>query len=285
MNNNQYRIKNTLVKTVLYIICVLFLLMCIGPLYILFINATRTSQSIASSVALFPGTNIKANLQALLEYCEIHDLNIARSFFNSCIISFLSTLLCVYFSALTAYAFYAYDFKLKKVLFSVVMLIIMIPGQLGMIGFYRLVDQLNILDTIIPLTVPAIASASTVFFVTQYLKANFSREYIEAARMDGANEFYIFNLVCIPIIKPSLLTMGIFGIVSSWNNFMGPLLYLQSNEKYTLPLIVYQLSNATELDFGAQYFAIALTLLPLMIIYFFFSKQIINSVAAGGIKE
>ena len=92
MNNNQYRIKNTLVKTVLYIICVLFLLMCIGPLYILFINATRTSQSIASSVALFPGTNIKANLQALLEYCEIHDLNIARSFFNSCIISFLSTL-------------------------------------------------------------------------------------------------------------------------------------------------------------------------------------------------
>ena len=103
--------------------------------------------------------------------------------------------------------------------------------------------------------------------------------------MDGANELYIFNSICIPIIKPSLLTMGVFGIVSSWNNFMGPLLYLQSNENYTLPLIVYQLSNATELDFGAQYFAIAFTLIPLMIIYFIFSKQIINSVASGGIKE
>lgn len=285
MKNNQYRVKNLIVKIVLYIICILFLLMCVGPLYILFINATRTSQSIASSVALLPGNNLMANLQALLEYCEIHDLDITRSFINSCVISLLSTSLCVYFSALTAYAFYAYQFKFKKLLFSIVMLIIMIPGQLGMIGFYKLVVQLNILDTIIPLTIPAIASASTVFFVTQYLKANFSREYIEAARMDGANEFYIFNSVCIPIIKPSLLTMGIFGIVTSWNNFMGPLLYLQSNENYTLPLIVYQLSNATELDFGAQYFAIAFTLLPLMIIYFFFSKQIINSVAAGGIKE
>ena len=285
MENNQYRVKNLIVKIVLYIICILFLLMCVGPLYILFINATRTSQSIASSVALLPGNNLMKNFQALLEYCEVHDLDIIRSFINSCVISLLSTGLCVYFSALTAYAFYAYQFKFKKLLFSIVMLIIMIPGQLGMIGFYKLVVQLNILDTIIPLTIPAIASASTVFFVTQYLKANFSREYIEAARMDGANEFYIFNSVCIPIIKPSLLTMGIFGIVTSWNNFMGPLLYLQSNENYTLPLIVYQLSNATELDFGAQYFAIAFTLLPLMIIYFFFSKQIINSVAAGGIKE
>lgn len=285
MNNNQYRVRNIIVKVILYIICILFLFMCVGPLYILFINATRTSQSIASSVALLPGNNLMKNFQALLEYCEVHDLDIIRSFINSCVISFLSTALCVYFSALTAYAFYAYQFKFKKLLFSIVMLIIMIPGQLGMIGFYKLVVQLNILDTIIPLTIPAIASASTVFFVTQYLKTNFSKEYIEAARIDGANEFYIFNSVCIPIIKPSLLTMGIFGIVTSWNNFMGPLLYLQSNENYTLPLIVYQLSNATELDFGAQYFAIAFTLLPLMIIYFFFSKQIINSVAAGGIKE
>lgn len=232
-----------------------------------------------------PGTNLIENFNGLLEYCENMDYNLIRSFFNSCVISILSTSLCVYFSALTAYAFHAYEFKGKKILFGIVMLIIMIPGQLGMIGFYNLVVDLHIIDTIIPLTLPAIASASTVFFITQYLKANFSKDYIEAARVDGGNEFYIFNLITLPVVKPSLLTMGIMGIVSSWNNFMGPLLYLQSTEKYTLPLIAYQVGIATDIDYGVQYLALALTILPLMIVYFFFSKQIINGVAAGGVKE
>ena len=93
--DNNYKVKNTIVKIVLYVICILFLLMCIGPLYILFINATRTSQSIASSVSLFPGKNIAQNFRALIEYCEIHDLNISRAFVNSFVISFLSTGLCV----------------------------------------------------------------------------------------------------------------------------------------------------------------------------------------------
>ena len=281
----NYAARNFLVKFLLYVICISVLLICVIPLYLLFLNATRKSIDIISGLSFVPGTNLVENFKGLLEYCELMDYNLIRSFFNSCVISITSTGLCVYFSALTAYAFHAYEFKFKKILFGVVMVIIMIPGQLGMIGFYNLVVELNIIDTIIPLTLPAIASASTVFFVTQYLKANFSKDYIEAARVDGGNEFYIFNLITIPVIKPSLLTMGIMGIVSSWNNFMGPLLYLQSTEKYTLPLIAYQVSISQDIDYGVQYLALALTIIPLMIVYFFFSKQIINGVAAGGVKE
>ena len=283
--HKNYRIKNGVVRIVLHIICICVLIICVIPLYLLFLNATRKSIDIISGLSFMPGTNLIENFNGLLEYCENMDYNLIRSFFNSCVISILSTSLCVYFSALTAYAFHAYEFKGKKILFGIVMLIIMIPGQLGMIGFYNLVVDLNIIDTIIPLTLPAIASASTVFFITQYLKANFSKDYIEAARVDGGNEFYIFNLITLPVVKPSLLTMGIMGIVSSWNNFMGPLLYLQSTEKYTLPLIAYQVGIATDIDYGVQYLALALTILPLMIVYFFFSKQIINGVAAGGVKE
>ncbi len=283
--HKNYRIKNGVVRIALHIICIFVLIICVIPLYLLFLNATRKSIDIISGLSFMPGTNLIENFNGLLEYCENMDYNLIRSFFNSCVISILSTSLCVYFSALTAYAFHAYEFKGKKILFGIVMLIIMIPGQLGMIGFYNLVVDLNIIDTIIPLTLPAIASASTVFFITQYLKANFSKDYIEAARVDGGNEFYIFNLITLPVVKPSLLTMGIMGIVSSWNNFMGPLLYLQSTEKYTLPLIAYQVGIATDIDYGVQYLALALTILPLMIVYFFFSKQIINGVAAGGVKE
>lgn len=283
--HKNYRIKNGVVRIALHIICIFVLIICVIPLYLLFLNATRKSIDIISGLSFMPGTNLIENFNGLLEYCENMDYNLIRSFFNSCVISILSTSLCVYFSALTAYAFHAYEFKGKKILFGIVMLIIMIPGQLGMIGFYNLVVDLNIIDTIIPLILPAIASASTVFFITQYLKANFSKDYIEAARVDGGNEFYIFNLITLPVVKPSLLTMGIMGIVSSWNNFMGPLLYLQSTEKYTLPLIAYQVGIATDIDYGVQYLALALTILPLMIVYFFFSKQIINGVAAGGVKE
>lgn len=283
--HKNYRIKSAVIRIALHIICISVLLICVIPLYLLFLNATRKSIDIISGVSFFPGNNLVENFKGLLEYCENMDYDLIRSFFNSCIISILSTSLCVYFSALTAYAFHAYEFKGKKILFGIVMLIIMIPGQLGMIGFYDLVVDLHIIDTFIPLTLPAIASASTVFFITQYLKANFSKDYIEAARVDGGNEFYIFNLITLPIVKPSLLTMGIMGIVSSWNNFMGPLLYLQSTENYTLPLIAYQVGIATDIDYGIQYLALALTIVPLMIIYFFFSKQIINGVAAGGVKE
>ena len=210
--------------------------------------------------------------------------SVFRAFLNSCIISFASTALCIYFSALTAYACHVYDFKGKKFFEKFILFLIIIPGQLGAVGFFKIVMDLRMDNTYIPFIFPAIASASTVYFLRQYLKSNFSKEYVDAARMDGANEFAIFNMICLPYIKAGLATMALFGIISSWNNFMGPMTFLTDAELFTLPQLMFYLTKSNIPNYGAYYVGILLTMLPMLVIYFFMSKTIMKGVSAGGIK-
>lgn len=269
-------------SVIAFLICTFVALICLLPIYCLFVNATRSSHQILTGVSLLFGGNLITNFKSLFDA----DFPIFRAFLNSCIVSFSSTALCLYFSCLTAYVFRVYNFRFKKFLHSVIILLIIIPGQLGMIGFYRLVVDLGMLDTYWPLILPAIASASTVFFFEQYMKSNFSMDYVDAARVDGANEFQIFNLIALPILKPALATMGLFGVISSWNSYMGPLMFLSNQDLYTLPLLVSVLkTNVYSTDYGAMYLGIALTILPLMIVYAVFSKWIMDGIAMGGIKE
>lgn len=264
------------------VFAIIIALVCLLPIWILFVNATRTTAAIQQGISFIPGDQLFININRLLD----KGFPILRSFFNSVIISFSSTALCLYFSALTAFAFVMYDFKYKNVLFSIVLLIIMMPTQLSLIGFYQLVVDLGMYDTWWPLIIPSIASAATVFFLKQYMESNFSKSIVEAARIDGASEFGIFNRICIPMTMPALATMGIFGIVSSWNNYMGPLLILQSIENYTLPMLVELLkSDIYSTDLGAIYAGVFLTMLPLLVVYAFFAKKIVAGVALGGVKE
>lgn len=264
------------------ILAIVVAIVCLLPIWILFVNATRTTAAIQQGISFIPGDQLFININRLLD----KGFPILRSFFNSVIISFSSTALCLYFSALTAYAFVMYDFKYKNVLFSIVLLIIMMPTQLSLIGFYQLVVDLGMYDTWWPLIIPSIASAATVFFLKQYMESNFSRSIVEAARIDGASEFGIFNKICIPMTMPALATMGIFGIVSSWNNYMGPLLILQSVDNYTLPMLVELLkTDIYSTDLGAIYAGIFLTILPLLVVYAIFAKKIVAGVALGGVKE
>ncbi len=279
--NKKIHIQQIFLKIVLYIICILVGLMCVIPIYLLFINATRDSISIQQGLSFIPGSNLINNWNNLMD----KGFPVFRSFINSAFIAFSGTALCIYFSALTAYAIYAYNFKWKKAVSNFITLLIIIPGQLGMIGFYQLVVDFGMLDTYYPLILPAIASPATVFYLCQYYKANFNLEYVEAARIDGAGEFRIFNMISLPIIKPALATMGLLGIISSWNSYMGPLMFLQTEEKYTFPLLIQLLkTDVYSTDYGAIYLGIALTVLPLLIIYFFLSKQITRGVAMGGVK-
>ena len=159
-------------------------------------------------------------------------------------------------------------------------------GQLSMIGFYKLVVDLGMYDTYWPLIIPAIAGPGAVFFFKQYFDANFSKEMVEAARIDGSSEFRTFNLVVLPTLAPALATNAIFGIVSSWNNYMGPLMLISSTEKYTFPMISQLIkTDRYSTDLGAMALAVFLTILPLLVVYACFSRFIIRGVAIGGGKE
>lgn len=271
----------TVQKGIKHILCIFLCILSILPLWITFVNATRTTTAIQQSLSLMPSSHLIENWNFL----TTKGFNVFRGFINSVFLAFSSTFLSVYFSTMTAFGISVYNFKGRDLLFRVILAIIMIPGQLGLIGFYQFMLKLGLTNSFIPLIIPAIAAPSTVFFMKQYFAANMPNEIIEAARIDGSGEFRTFNTMVIPIMKPAMATMAIFSIVGNWNNFITPLTLLTDKEKFTLPLMVQMLRGDIYLtQFGGIYLGISLTIIPLVVIYFSLSKYIIRGVAMGSVK-
>lgn len=282
MNNQNTKTLIVFKKTFIYILCIILIALSIVPFWITLINSTRSTMAIQQGISLIPSRFLMSNWSKLTG----KGFNAARGFANSSVIAFGSTFLSVYFSTLTAYGLTTYEFKGKNLIFSLIVGIIMIPTQLSLVGFYQFMLKIGLTNSHIPLIVPAIAAPSTVFFMRQYLIANMPHDIIESARIDGAGEFRIFNTMTIPIMKPAIATMSIFGMVASWNNFITPLTLLSDEKKYTLPLMVQMLKgDIYKTEYGGIYLGISVTILPLLIIYFMLSKHIIRGVAMGGVKE
>ena len=221
-------------KIVIYIVFIILTLLSIIPFAIMIINATRSTYQIQQhAISLVPSTYLMSNLKVLLG----KSFNPIRGFLNSIIISTGATLAAVYFSTMTAYGIVVYRWKLRNKFFSFIMAIMMIPAQITMIGFYQMVYRIHMTNNMWMLILPAIASPAMVFFMRQYMLPSLSIEIIQAARIDGAKEFYIFNRIVLPIMKPAIATQAIFCFVSSWNNLFTPLVLLTDKDKYTMPII------------------------------------------------
>jgi len=274
--------EKTILKIVIYIVCIFLAIVSIMPFWIMIVNATRSTTEIQqNAISLIPSNYMMNNLKILLG----KSFNPAKGFLNSFIISAGSTGLAVYFSSLTAYALTAYDWKLRQPFFSFIMAVMMIPAQVTMIGFYQMVYKIGLTNNIWMLILPAIASPSMVFFMRQYLQSTLSMEMVQAARIDGAGEFMTFNRIVLPIMKPAIATQAIFSFVSSWNNLFTPLVLLTDQDKYTMPIMVSLLrGDIYKTEYGSVYLGLTLTVLPLIIVYLILSKYIIAGVALGSVK-
>ena len=269
-------------RSMIYVLCVFLCALSLLPFWIMMVNATRNSQQIQSSVSLIPSSFLSYNWKVLAD----KNFDVLLGFKNSAIIAFGSTILSVYFSALTAYGLTVYKFKGAKFLYSVILAIIMIPGQVTGTGFYMFMYRLGWTNSYLPLIIPALAAASTGLFFKQYLEANFQISLVEAARIDGAGEFYIYNKIIMPIMVPAMATMGIMAVIASWNNYLTPLMLLSDPKMKTLPMMVKELrGDIYRTEYGSIYLGLTMTALPLVIVYFCFSKYIIAGVAVGGVKE
>ena len=209
-----------------------------------------------------------------------------RGIRNSLLVSALSALLSVYFSALTAYGIHAYDFKFKKLAFTFILLIMMMPTQVSALGFVRLITKMGMADTLAPLFLPSIAAPVVFYFMLQYMEGNLPMEIVEAARIDGSGEFSTFNRIVLPILKPALAVQAIFTFVNTWNNYFTPALVLSSSGKKTLPILIAQLRSADFLkfDMGQVYVMIAFSIFPVIVVYLILSKHIVQGVALGSVK-
>ncbi|PTM60069.1 carbohydrate ABC transporter permease [Desmospora activa] len=264
---------------IVHVFLILLAVVCMVPFYMMIVYGTHTNADIASKFIFLPGEALIDNYQYMTE-----NINIWRGFFNSLIIAGCSTALTLYFGALTAYGFAKYKFRGNKVLFWFVLATMMVPQQLGLVGTFRIMYLLNLLDTHAALILPAAANAFAVFFIKQFIDGTIPDEVIESARVDGASEFKTFHRIILPMLAPALAALGIFAFIGSWNNFIGPLVLLFSNEKYPLPLLVQLLQGYYGTNYGVQYLGVALSVLPILIVFAIFSKRIIGSVAIGAVK-
>lgn len=266
-----------------YIVLILLAFLCLVWFYILFINATRSHQELTKGFTPIPSTHFGDNFDGMLHSTQ----PIVKGMVNSLIVAGLSAILCTYFSTMTAYAIHAYNFKLRKFAYTFILAVMMIPTQVTALGFIQLITKMKLMNNFVPLIVPAIAAPATFFYMKQYMDSVLSLSLVEAARIDGAGEYLIFNRIVLPLMKPAVAVQAIFTFVANWNNYFTPALVLKDEEKKTLPVLIAELRGADFLkfDMGIVYMTIAFSIFPVIIVYLILSKNIVGGVTLGGVKE
>lgn len=271
-------------KFVCYTVLIALTILCLFSFYMLIINSTRAHSQIQKGFTFGLGDFFNQNLQNVLNN---KDVPVVKGIINSLLVSSASAVLSTYFSVLTAFAIHSYEFRFKRLIFSFVMMIMMVPSQVSALGFIRWMSQLDLLDSLIPLFLPSIAAPIIFYFMLSYMQSNLPKAIMEAARMDGASEFRTFNQIVLPIMKPAIAVQLIFTFVSSWNNYFIPALVIRSTDKKTMPILIAQLRSADYLkfDMGQVYMLIFLAIIPIIIVYILLSKFIVRGVAVGSVKE
>ena len=211
-------------RTLCYIVLILLSILCLFSFYVLLINTTRSHPDIQKGFSLIPGKSFLVNMKNLLTDKQ---LPVLSGMANSLLVASGTAILSVYFSALTAYAIHAYNFRFKKLAFTFIMIIMMVPTQVSALGFIKQMSDMHLMNSFIPLVVPSIASPVVFFFIKQYMDSVLPIELVEAARIDGAHEFRIFNQIVLPLMKPAIAVQAIFTFVASWNNYFIPKKHFQ----------------------------------------------------------
>ncbi len=277
----------TIRRVIAYLVLAILVVMSIIPFYFLIMDATRSNSQIQRGMSWVPGDYALKNLKMVFsQKTYVSFGNVLQALKNSLIVSGLTAILSIYFSALTAYAIHVYEFKLKKAIHYFIIIVMLVPTQASIIGFYRFMIDLDLINTYVPLIVPSIAAPAIYFFMKQYMTSALPLDIVEAARIDGSNEFRTFNRIILPIMKPALAVQAIFTFVSSWNNYFLPLLILNDKEKMTVPVILLYMRTASpdQIDLGRNGMYILIAIAPVIVVYLALSKFIIRGIALGSVK-
>lgn len=213
------------------------------------------------------------------------DISYFRYFFNTMVITGFRIFAEVFVSAFVAFGFAKFDFPGKSIWFLLLLSTIMLPGEVMLIPVFQMFSQLGWVNTFLPLIVPSFFGGQAVFiFLLRQFFMSQPNELMEAATIDGANKFQIFLKIYLPISKPALITIGIFSFQGSWNDLLGPLIYLNDTNKFTLQLGLAMFNGVTKIQWGPLMAASILTLLPVLIVFFFAQKYFVEGISFSGTK-
>ncbi|MGY2894736.1 multiple sugar transport system permease protein [Deinococcus sp. UYEF24] len=262
------------------LLLVLGALLTVLPFYFMFVFATHSRSEIFNlpPPAWF-GDHTALNYDSLLGRTPFW-----RNLWNSLYLAVLSTVTTLFFCSLAGYAFAMYNFKYREQLFGVVVATLLIPQALNIVPFALIMQAFGWIDSPRALWVPNMAGAFGIFLMRQYIGSAIPRELVEAARIDGCTEFSIYRRIIVPLCGPALATLGLVTFIASWNNFLGPLIIFRSAETFTAPLALRTLQGLVNTDWGALMLGVVLTVVPLLVVFVFASRQLIAGLTAGATK-
>ena len=255
-------------------------LILVAPFYFTFVFATHGRAEIFNSPPpLWFGTQFLSNLELLLQRLPFWR-NLALSLYIASMTTALNLLLC----SMAGFAFAVYEFRFKRGLFAFVVASMMLPSFLNMIPSFMVMDVLGWLNEPRALYVPGAAGALGIFLMRQYIGSAIPRDLIDAARMDGCGEFRVFWSVVLPLTGPALGTLALITFISSWNNFVGPLVVMREVENYTVPLALRSMQSPNNTEWGALMAGSAIAMLPLLIVFVFSARRLVAGLTAGAVR-
>lgn len=274
------RLRHALITVLLYAVLVMISLFMLIP----FIWMLSTSFKLPEDVFGFPPV-LFSERSTLLNYeYLLREKNLVLIVGNTFFVAASATLLSLFFCSLGGYGFAKYRFPGRTALFSFLLATMVIPAAVTMVPNFVIMRQFGWVDTFWPLIVPGAANAFGIFFMRQYI-SSISDELLDAARIDGAHEFGIYWRVIVPIIVPGMISLGMIFFMGSWNNYLGPLIFLKSPEKFTLPLAIFSFGGAVGLtNYTAQMAMSVISLIPLLIIFLVFQRRFVEGITAGAVK-
>jgi multiple sugar transport system permease protein len=264
--------------------CIMLLvaLIFLGPAILMLLTSFKTQDEVLNPSAIIPHHWTLANYARTLKYSE--EAPFAQWLLNSLFISSSVTFLVLFVSSLTAFAIARLKVKGSSVLLTVIVASMMVPGQLFLIPVYLMLGWFHWLDTPAALIIPATAGGFGVFMLTQFMRS-IPASLEEAALIDGASLWAVYSQICVPLCAPAMATLGIFTFIGSWNDFLGPLVFMDSVRNYTLPVGIALYQSSYYSEYGKTLATSVLGSAPLIVVFCIFQKQIVASMATAGLKD
>jgi multiple sugar transport system permease protein len=278
------RQKKRLKKVVLHVSLTLFTLVMLYPLlWMVGSSFKESSEVFINAHQLFPDEWHFSNFSQGWE--GFAGISFATFYKNTFIIVITATIGSILSSTLIAYGFGRINFKFKKAWFAVMMMTMMLPFEMIMIPQYVMFNWFGWIDTYLPLIVPTFFGIPFFIFLIMQFIRTIPKELDQAARIDGCNTFSIFFRIIVPLVVPAMMTSAIFSFYWRWDDFMAPLLYLQTPTKYPVSLALKLFSDPEAVtNWGALFAMTTLSLLPIMIIFFIFQRYIVDGISTSGLK-
>jgi len=254
----------------------------IFPFFWMVVSATNPSVEVTKG-RMLPGAHLFENLKTLTE-----SIDLAPALLNSAEISITTTALALLIGSLAGYGFEIYRSKAKDVVFTILLLSMMIPFAALMVPLYRMFAAISQtmpiigIDTAASVVLPTVTTAFLIFFFRQSTKM-FPKEMLEAGRIDGLSELGVFFRIYVPTMRTTYAAAAIITFMSSWNNYLWPLIVLQSPENMTIPLLISTLGSSYSPDYGAMMAAIVIATLPSALVFFVMQKQFVAGMI-GSVK-